>query len=179
MTAQEKELIERAKAGDRRAFDRLVTENRDKMFALTLKMTGDREAALDLTQETFLTAYKNIGGFRGEAGFGSWLYRIAANKSINYLRRRKLVSFIPLGGGAEKEAAYEMPDNPDRDKIRTALDKAVTALPPKQKLVFSMRFHEQMPFARIAGILGKSESTVKNNYRKAVEKLRKSLKDFR
>ena len=84
MDNENKEIVARAKDGDRLAFDKLVKENKDKMFALTLRMTGDREAALDLMQDTFFTAFKEIGRFRGDADFSSWLYRIASNKALNY-----------------------------------------------------------------------------------------------
>ena len=83
MDVNERELIKRAKGGDRKAFDKLIMEYKDKMFGLTYRMTGDREAALDLTQDTFLAAFKDLRRFRQQSAFSSWLYRIAANKSIN------------------------------------------------------------------------------------------------
>ncbi len=179
MGIDNKELVARAKDGDRQAFDKLVKENKDKMFALTLRMTGDREVALDLMQDTFLTAYKEIGRFRGEAGFSSWLYRIASNKALNYLKRKKILSFIPLTEKTSDAVSYEMPDNIDGEGLNKELALAINSLPPKQKLVFNLRFYEQLPFGKIAGILNKSESTVKTNYQKAIEKLRKKLESFR
>lgn len=179
MDKDNRELVARAKDGDRQAFDKLVKENKDKMFALTLRMTGDREVALDLMQDSFLTAYKEIGRFRGEAGFSSWLYRIASNKALNYLKRKKILSFIPLTEKSSNTVSYEMPDYIDGKGLDKELALAVHALPPKQKLVFNLRFYEQLPFGEIAGILNKSESTVKTNYKKAIEKLRKKLEGFR
>jgi len=178
MELDEKTLVAQAQAGDRRAFDQLVRENKDKMFALLFKMTTNRETALDLLQDTFLTAYKQLGNFRGDAGFASWLYRIATNKALNFIRRGKIVSFLPFGKVPSAEPSYMMKDNLENAQLREALAEAQAALPPKQKLVFHLRFHEELPFAEIAAILGKSESTVKTNYQRAVEKLRVHLKEF-
>jgi RNA polymerase sigma factor (sigma-70 family) len=179
MTQNEQELVIQAKGADRRAFDELVKLNKDKMFALTYRMTGDRESAFDLVQETFLTAYKEINSFRAESSFSSWLYRIASNKAINFLRRKKLLSFIPLANMAGSEPTYEMADNLDGSDINKAAAAAIMALPPSQKLVFNLRFYDELSFPEIADILNKHESTVKTNYQKAVEKLQKSMKQYR
>jgi len=173
----EQEFMARAKAGDRSAFDQLVRLNKDKMFALTYRMTGDREAALDLMQDTFFAAFKEIGGFRREANFSSWLYRIAANKTLNYLRRKKLISYIPLA--AANEPSYDMPDLAGSGELSRAILSGMNSLPPKQKLVFNLRFYEQLPFAEIAAIMNKNESTVKTHYQKAVNKLREMLQDYK
>ena len=179
MERDEKELISQAKAGDRRAFDKLVRMYKDKMFALTYRMTGDREAALDLMQETFFTAFKELRRFREEAAFSSWIYRIASNKTINYLRRRKLTAFLPLESSSKAEAAYQMDDSASYSELQKEVDLGVKSLPPKQRMAFNLRFYEKLPFAEIAKILGKSESTVKTNYQKAIEKLQKRLEPYR
>ncbi|HDL02583.1 MAG TPA: RNA polymerase sigma factor [candidate division Zixibacteria bacterium] len=179
MDREEQALVSLAKAGDRRAFDKLVARYKDRMFALTYRMTGDREEALDLLQETFLSAFKAMRGFREEASFSSWMYRIAANKSINYIKRRKLMSYIPPGSWPKDEPSYEMEDAAGRNELKIQIQKSVKELPPKQRLVFNLRFYEQLSFVEIAKILDKSESTVKTNYQKAVEKLQKKLEGFR
>jgi RNA polymerase sigma-70 factor (ECF subfamily) len=179
MERDERELVARAKAGDRRAFDELVRMYKDKMFALTYRMTGDRETALDLMQETFFAAFKEFGRFREEAAFSSWIYRIASNKAINYIRRRKLMTFLPLETSPKNEPAYQMNDSASYSELKAEVAAGVESLPPKQRLVFNLRFYEKLPFAEIAKVLGKSESTVKTNYQKAVEKLQKKLEHFR
>lgn len=179
MEENEKELTTKAKAGSREAFDKLVRIYEDKMFSLAYRMTHDREAALDLTQETFFTAFKEIRRFRGEASFSTWIYRIASNKAINYMRRKSLLSFLSLEKTAPTEASYEMTDNTQTQELGRAMAEAIAALPPKQKLVFNLRFYEELPFAEIADVTGKSVSTVKTSYQKAVEKLQKRLKEFR
>ena len=179
MEKDEKELVAKAKAGDRKAFDELTRMYKDKMFALTYRMTGNREAALDLLQETFLSAFKSIRNFRGEAGFSSWLYRIASNKTINFLRRKKLLAFTSLGENPSMEPSYIMDDTVQNKELHQVMARAVDSLPPKQKLVFNLRFYEQLQFAEIASIMKRSESTVKTSYQKAIEKLRDKLGDFR
>nr|MBN2278365.1 RNA polymerase sigma factor [candidate division Zixibacteria bacterium] len=179
MDLDDKELVAQAKAGDRKAFDKLVKRYKDKMFALTYRMTGDREAALDLVQDTFFSAYRELRGFREDANLSSWLYRIASNKSLNFLRRRKLVSFLPLGESPSSEPAYEMEDQVTYNELSKEMAAGIENLPGKQKLVFNLRFFEKMSFPEIAAVLNKSESTVKTNYQKAVEKLQKRLKAFR
>jgi RNA polymerase sigma-70 factor, ECF subfamily len=173
----EQEFTDRAKAGDRSAFDQLVRLNKDKMFALTYRLTGDREAALDLMQDTFFAAFKEIGSFRREANFSSWLYRIAANKTLNYLRRKKIISYIPLAGASEP--SYNMPDLASTGELNRTIQSEMNSLPPKQKLVFNLRFYEQLSFAEIASIMNKNESTVKTHYQKALNKLRDKLQDYR
>jgi len=107
------------------------------------------------------------------------MYRIAANKSINYIKRRKLMSYIQPGSWLKDEPSYEMEDAAGRNELKIQIQKSVKELPPKQRLVFNLRFYEQLSFVEIAKILDKSESTVKTNYQKAVEKLQKKLEGFR
>jgi RNA polymerase sigma-70 factor (ECF subfamily) len=179
MSEEQKSLVLAAQAGDKTAFNRLVKENREKMFALTYRMTGDRETALDLVQETFLTAFRELPGFRGESSFSSWLYRIASNKALNYIKRRKLVSFLPFGSQAVSEPSYEMPDATDNSELKKALAREIASLPDREKLVFNLRFYDELPFGEIARVTGRSESTVKTQYQQAVKKLRGRLKEFR
>ena len=179
MDEEQKLLVLSARRGDKRAFDELIKRHRDKMFALTYRMTGDREAALDLIQDTFFTAYRELPGFRGESSFSSWLYRIASNKTLNYLKRKKLISFLPLGSSAVAEPSYSMKDSIGDSELKKARSHELAALPTREKLVFNLRFYDDLPFAEISAITGRSESTVKTQYQKAVQKLRSRLKEYR
>jgi RNA polymerase sigma-70 factor (ECF subfamily) len=149
------------------------------MFALIYRMTENRETALDLLQDSFLAAYKSLSKFRGDSGFSSWLYRIASNKTLNHIRRSRIIPFYNIEANSASEPAYEMTDTLESEALKEAMAAALKNLPPQQKLVFNLRFYEELPFAEIASILDKSESTVKTHYQKAVEKLREALKDFR
>ena len=178
MGLDNRDVVVKAKAGDRKAFDQLVIDNKDKMFALIYRMTGDREAALDLLQDTFFTAYRELSHFREEANFSSWLYRVAANKTLNFLKRRKILSFLPLARIGSNEPTVEFETEVHQTEIFSSLAKKVAGLPPQQRLIFDLRFHQQLSFVEIAHILKRSESTVKTNYQKAIEKLRVSMKEF-
>jgi RNA polymerase sigma-70 factor (ECF subfamily) len=137
-------------------------------------MTGDREASLDLAQDTFVAAWENRKSFRKEADFSSWLYRIASNKTLNYLKSARLQS------PAEDPDRVEMPEgisDPERELIKKELASKVlgfmAGLPDQQRLIFDLRFYQGMSFQEIAETTGRALGTVKTGYREAIMKLRK------
>ena len=85
----DQELVERAKRGDQSAFERLVLDNQNKIYSLTLRLTGDREEAADLAQEAFVKAWQGLASFQGESSFSTWMYRLTTNLCIDYLRKKK------------------------------------------------------------------------------------------
>ena len=163
------ELVSAAAAGDREAFTRIVRLMMNRIFALTYKMTGERESARDLAQETFISAWTGLKDFRGEAKFESWLYRIATNKCLNFIKQKKetvdVDVFAPVAA-----------DNPEADLHRAELRKGVldfmAKLPAAQRAVFELRFYKGLTFEEIADLTGKAVGTAKTNYREAVIKLR-------
>lgn len=164
-------LVDRARSGDRQAFSELMKVHMKPIVALTYRMTGDKEAAFDLAQETFLSAWQNLGGFRGDARFDSWLYRIATNKTLNFLKASRLfVGAEPDDQTASSELA------PDRALHQKELRRDVLAfmstLPTQQRLVFNLRFYRQQQFSEIAEALGSAVGTVKTHYREALKKLK-------
>ncbi len=167
-------LVAHAKAGDRTAFGKLVALTMNRTVALTYRMTGDMEAAKDLAQETFVSAWQNLGGFKGDSKFESWVYRIAANKSLNYLKRE--------GRSSRIDDVMEMQavDNPERDLRQKELRKEMLAfmdnLPPQQRLVFELHFYQEQTFEQIASMTDKALGTVKTLYREAVIKLREAAR---
>jgi RNA polymerase sigma-70 factor (ECF subfamily) len=163
-------LLGQARLGDRQAFSEIVRIMMNPVVALTYKMTQDKDSALDLAQDTFVAAWENLKSFKGEAKFHSWLYRIAANKSLNFLKRegRKVGN-----RGLTGEPAI---DNPERDleqkELRERILSFMASLPPQQRLVFELRFYKQLSFEEVAGATEKALGTVKTLYREAVRKLR-------
>ncbi len=175
------ELARQAKAGDRDAFSQIVRAMMNKVVALTYRMTGDRDAGLDLAQDAFVSAWENLASFKGEAKFTSWLYRIAANKCLNYLKRPAAREVT----GADQDAVFaavEAPetDNPERvyhqNQLRDDVAAFLGELPPGQKAAFELRHYQQMSFAEVSRVMGKAEGTVKTHYRLAVAKLRDYMK---
>lgn len=164
------ELVEKAKTGDREAFSEIVRTMTNPTLALTYKMTGDREAAADLTQDTFVSAWQNLKDFKGEAGFAGWLYRIAVNKSLNHLRKAKTDT---LSEGID---VIDETVGPDRQLIQKELSQRVInfmqGLPVEQRAVFELRFYKELSFEEIAQATSKALGTVKTLYREAVKKLR-------
>ena len=170
-------LVRRAQLGDKEAFSRVVRMMMKDITALTYKMTRDRESALDLAQESFIAAWENLDRFRGEASFVTWLYRIAANKALNYLKKqshRPTASLELLPEGALAEAVGG--GNPETQagvcQMRQDILEFMAELPPRQRLAFDLRFYKQQSFEEIAGIMGQAVGTVKTHYRQAILKLR-------
>jgi len=143
----------------------------NSIVALTYRMTGNREVALDLTQDTFVSAWEYLSSFRGEAKFESWLYRIASNKAINYLNTVKPISIDKEVDPPDQSVATPE-DLYTRKELRQAVLGFMRELPLQQRLTFELRFYRQMSFEEIAEMTGRALGTVKTNYREAVLKLR-------
>lgn len=129
-------------------------------------MVGRHEDADDVLQNTFLKAWQARDSFRGDAKIGSWLFRIATNEALNFIEKNKITS------------DGEMPDvasDPyfDGDETERQLQRAVTALPPKQKQVFLMKYFQEMKYEEMSEILGTSVGSLKASYHMAVEKIQK------
>ena len=138
-------------------------------------MTNDRDEAEDVLQEAFISAFGNLGSFRGTASFGAWLKRIVVNKGINYLRKKQL-DLVPID-----EQGQEVPEDSDYDEDDLILEieavkQAVQQLPDGYRLVFSLYLMEGYDHQEIAKILNITESTSKSQYLRAKRKLREILK---
>lgn len=161
----------------RGAFDRLVGAYLRPLYWHARRLVVVHEDAEDVVQETFIRAYDRIGTFRGGNGeLGAWLYRIATNTALTMLRRRKPGLFTPLDEVSRTLAgrvAEECGEDADRTLVR--FQQAVLELPLKQRLVFNLRYYDQMPYGQIARVLGQREQTLKVNYHHAVQKLKEKL----
>lgn len=156
-----------------RDFNEIVRKYQKKIYYLCYRMVGNEEDAKDLSQEVFVKVYLKLKDFKGKSSLFTWIYRIACNMCINFTKRRKL-KFEEL-----KPEIIADSSNPEKDLekkyLSIQIEKAINALPPKQRAVFVMRNYENLKHKEIAEIMGKSLGTVKSNYHQAVFKLRELL----
>lgn len=187
MESTEKDLIERARKGDERAFEKLVRKYETKIFNLLLRMTGDRAEASDLFQEAFIHAWQKIGAFRGDAQFSTWLYRIAVNEVLMKRRKRKLktVSMDAPVETADEPMQREFgdwSDNPlatlENQELRERLEAAVNRLPEKYKAVLVLSDFQGLPNDQIGKVLKLSLPSVKTRLHRARLALRQSLQGY-
>jgi len=166
---EELEWIRQSRAGDARAFEKLVQKYQRLIHALTYRMTGSMSDAEDLAQDTFVRAYRQLGSFRGDAKFSSWLYRIGINTCLNWKKSRH-----------RREQVYEefaqqdnQPGHPD--EITAKVQAALLQLPDKQRAAIILTVYEEMNHAEAARALGCSETTVSWRVHMARKKLKELL----
>ena len=173
------EIIDLLKSGETTtAFDRIIDRYNERLYWHIRRIVVLHEDAEDLLQETFVAAFTNAESFRGEneGSLAGWLYKIATNLSIKTLKRRRrgiFTSIDSLRGQLLSSLDSEL--SPSADEIEVKLQRAVTALPMKQKLVFNMRYYDEMPFEQIAQATGQNVGTLKTNYHYAVEKVKRDV----
>jgi len=167
-------LLEECKKGNRRAQYKLYKQYSKAMYNLAYRITNSREDAEDILQETFIECFRNLASFRFESTFGSWLKTILINKSINFMRKKKLTLVF----------SENLPDvedeNTDDDKIDyeiTSVHKCIEMLPDGYRVVLALYLLEGYDHSEIARILGITESTSKSQYSRAKSKLRNLLKN--
>lgn len=181
---EDRELVERARAGDAAAFEELVLKYQQRVYNLTLRMTGNEEDAFDLSQEAFLKAWKGLETFHFESAFSTWLYRLTSNACLDFLRaqkRRRTVSLTAEDDDGE-EVQIEITDpapNPEQAALaaedRRMLASALDALDDEAREIITLRVIDDLSYDRIAEVLGIREGTVKSRLSRAREKLRKKL----
>jgi RNA polymerase sigma-70 factor (ECF subfamily) len=178
------QIIERTLGGEPDAFNLLVRRWERQIYGLTLRMLGRDEEAKDATQETFISAYRNLSKFRGEAKFSSWIYRIALNICNTKLRSRAKVA-VSLDEQREAtgfELAAELEDlgsNIQREQITRHVRRALQGIPFEMRQVIIMKEYEGLKFSEIAEVLGIPLSTVKTRMYTGLSELRKRLEHLR
>ena len=154
------------------AFDQLVRKYQRKVYWHVRKMVIDHADADDLTQDVFVKAWKHLENFRQDAALFTWIYRIATNECLNFLgikRRKFLLSLTDVG--AELAAKVEADPALAGDEIELKLQQAILRLPDKQRLVFNLRYYDEMPYEQMAKVTGTSVGALKANYHHAVKKV--------
>jgi RNA polymerase sigma-70 factor (ECF subfamily) len=187
----DRELLTRAQAGDMSAFESLVDRHEDQVYGLALRMTRSEADAAEITQDTFLSAYQHLNEFRGEAAFGSWVHRIAANNALMRLRRQKVVDIVSdeLAGPefTERGSLAEVPesdwskradDKIIEDELGRAIQAATDALPEGYREVFLLKDVEGLSYEEISEMVGISIPAVKSRLHRARLALREAIDAF-
>ncbi|GAA4439181.1 RNA polymerase sigma factor [Ravibacter arvi] len=172
MTDQELLTLFRAEGGKTKAFNEMVKRYHQKVYWMVRKMVIDHDDSNDVTQEVFIKAWNGIDSFRGESQLYTWLYRIASNESINFLNKKKRKLQVPLED-VERELEDKLESDPliGGDEIQLKLQKALLKLPEKQRLVFNLKYFEELPYDEISEITGTSVGALKASYHWAVKKV--------
>ncbi len=186
MGGSDAERVAQALAGDRDAFRVLVERHSRSIFRLAYRMTGNEHDAEEVVQETFLKAYRRLNRFESRSNFGTWLYRIGVNCSLDLMRKRRSDverrdSDAPEGSEAQRELVSPDP-TPDRLLLSAELGrqvaKALGALSPTERAAFLLRHFEGQSIEEIGQALGLRMSATKNSVFRAVQKLRRALEPF-
>ncbi|MBQ1866564.1 MAG: RNA polymerase sigma factor [Bacteroidales bacterium] len=161
-------------------FNQIVKDYSEKIYWHVRRFVYSHEDADDLVQEIFVKIWKSLPSFRGEANLYTWIYRIATNEALNFLRRRKVRAAL-MFQSLDEETSRQIDEDPwfDGTALQRKLAKAVAALPTKQRLVFNMKYFGDMKYEDIAQITGTSVGALKASYHIACEKLKSNIgEDF-
>jgi len=185
------ELIRAAQQGDKAAFEELVRLYDQPVLRLALHLTGSEHEAKDIYQEAFLKVYRNLGSFRFECSFYTWVYRIVSNLCMDQLRRRQVRkedSGVRVNSeGEEVDLLEQHPDeragaSPEQELMRREMGKriaqALTKLSPRERMVFEMKHYQGLKLRTIGEALNTTEETAKNTLFRATQKLRTALADL-
>ncbi|MCL2628326.1 MAG: RNA polymerase sigma factor [Oscillospiraceae bacterium] len=186
MTAEEEKLIiQKVMSGDKNAFEDLVLANQKNVYNLALKMTKNEEDALDVSQEAFIKAYRQLKSFRGESKFSVWLYRLTYNMCIDFIRKSSSAKIVSLDyeDTSGNLKPLEIPDlrnlpedNAIRKETRKNIADSIKLLPQNHREILVMREVTGMSYEDISGTLGINTGTVKSRLARAREKLVEILK---
>src|SRR5437879_7124591 len=172
-------VLARARQGDSEAFRALVERHSRSLFKLAFRMTGNEQDAEDVVQESFLRAYRHLGRFQARADFGTWIYRIVANCSVDLLRERQTRRDRPRGELLITAAEQSDRPNPERlaesAEIERRVRQALEDLTALERAAFTLRHYEGRSIHEIAETLGLGASAAKHSVFRAVSKLRIAL----
>jgi RNA polymerase sigma factor (sigma-70 family) len=157
-------------------FNLLVREYQRRVYGIVRKMVIDHDDANDVTQEVFIKVHKSIGNFREDSQLFTWIYRIATNECLSFLNKKKRRFFLPIEDvTGQLSAALDQNDLLTGDEIQLKLQKALLTLPDKQRLVFNMKYFEDLQYEAISEITNTSVGALKASYHHAVKKIEEFL----
>jgi RNA polymerase sigma-70 factor (ECF subfamily) len=185
-------LIREAQRGNRAAFEDLVRQYDRAVLRLALHLTGSESDAQDIYQEAFLKAYRNLGSFRFECSFYTWIYRIVSNLCLDLLRKRQVRKedspVVVDEDGAERSLLDTLADersgaDPERDllsrELRERIARGLAKLTPRERMVFELKHYQGLKLRTVGEILNTTEETAKNTLFRATQKMRAALADMK
>src|SRR5947209_6686218 len=182
MTWMDEELVARSISGDADSFNELVLRWQRPIYALAYRTIGREEDARDVCQETFLRAYRALPGFRGQAKFSSWLYRIALNLCRDWMRRERRQPIVQMPEdvdvmelAAAREPSESIEDRVARHDLSRAVERAMALLPEEQRTAIVLKEYQGLTFQEIADLQGCPLSTVKTRLYQGLSVLRREL----
>ncbi|TAF67065.1 MAG: RNA polymerase sigma factor [Cytophagales bacterium] len=158
------------------AFEWLMHNYQRKVYSIVRKMVIDHEDADDITQEVFIRIWKSLDNFRGDAKLFTWIYKITTNLCLNFLQKKKKKFWLSIQN-ISKDLTQKLESSPyvEANEVQLKLQKALLKLPDKQRLVFNMKYYEDLKYEEISEILGTSIGALKASYHLAVKKIEESL----
>ncbi|UII33235.1 sigma-70 family RNA polymerase sigma factor [Fulvivirga ulvae] len=176
-TVEEAELVRlfRHEGLRREAFAKLVQQYQKKVYGIVRKMVISHDDADDVVQEVFVKIWHNLDKFKGESGLFTWIYRIATNESLQFLRKKRRRMFFSADITEVLINNLTSEVHLDGDEVQLKLQKAILQLPDKQRLVFNLKYYEELKYEQIAEITESSVGSLKASYHHATKKIEEYL----
>lgn len=176
----DQELLARFRAPDGQgrhyAFNLIMRKYQAKVYQMVRRLVIDHDDANDVTQNTFIKIWHNLDQFREDSQLFTWIYRIATNECLGFLKQKKRRFFLPIGN-AEKELHEKLQQQQvtNFNRLEMKLQEAILKLPERQRLVFTLRYYDQMKYEDMSKVLGTSTGALKASYHHAVAKVEKYI----
>lgn len=173
MSSEEARLLNalQSESSKAQAFQELMEQYQRQVYTIIRRMLINHEDTDDAVQETFIKAWKAIDTFKGNSGLFTWLYRIASNEALQTLRKRKRRFLFPVEGNEYLVDQLESNSSLDGDVVQLKLQKAILKLPDKQRLVFNLKYFDDLTYDQIVEVVGGTVGSLKASYHHAVKKI--------
>lgn len=177
-TEQELLSLFRKEGSENYAFNLIVEEFKERLYWHIRKIVIDHDDTDDVLQNTFIKVWKGLPGFREDSALFTWVYRIATNEALSFLKQKRTKYFLPLTNVERQlSESLESDDYFNGDELQLKLQKAILTLPEKQRIIFNMKYYDEMKYEEISGILGTSVGALKASYHHAVKKIEKYVSE--
>ena len=176
----DKELLDMYRVSDTQnyAFNLIVRKYQERIYWHIRKIVVNHDDADDVVQNTFLKVWGGLQNFREDSQLYTWLYRIATNEALTFLKKKRTKYFLPIVD-VEQQLSNTIETDPyfDGDELQAKLQKAIIRLPEKQRLVFNMKYFDEMKYEDMSAVFGTSVGALKASYHHAVKKIEKFLEE--